>query len=98
MLYSCADNYVMMHDYRVNQSPSVNIDEVITQTNSLSRSQVKRSEIAFHPENGKVLAIGCDDGTVEISSLPHLDILVTVKTFNKLIQVCYKNNTVLRNF
>ena len=40
----------------------------------------------FQPVLQKFLAIGCDDGTVEIFSMPNLKIVFTLKSFQKLIQ------------
>ena len=44
------------------------------------------SELVFQPVFQKYLAIGCDDGTVEIFAMPNLKIICTLKSFQKLIQ------------
>jgi WD40 repeat protein len=45
-----------------------------------------RSSICLHPSNKIIVALGSDDGSVEIFLFPHLVRLTTLKSFHKLIQ------------
>ncbi len=83
-LYSLADNTVQMHSKKLSGKP-VKIEDVINKTNQFNRKLPLRSEIAFKLNGGHV-AIGNDDGTVEVYRLPYLEIVCTLKSFSKLIQ------------
>ena len=84
MLFSIGDSKIFMHDPLESKS-SVNLEKIITATNGISRAEQKYSELSFHPDF-RVLATGSDDGTIEILKLPHLQLLCTVKSQQKLIQ------------
>lgn len=87
MLYSCGDGKVLAHNSReLNRSP-VNVDALVNQ-GSETKVMPKRSEMAFNSAlpQSTLLAIGSDDGTVDIYSLPDLKPVYKVKTSLKLIQ------------
>ena len=42
--------------------------------------------MAFQPETFKFLIMGSDEGTVEVFSMPNLEIVAVLKSYNKLIQ------------
>ena len=70
-LYSLGDGLIMMHG----RGKVLNIEEIIAQTNDWQqRKAPSRSEIAFETQEKKLVALGCDDGTVEIFALPDLKI------------------------
>ena len=86
-LYSLGDGAVFMHC----QGKHKNIEEIIKEVNNLQdRKSPSRSEMIFQPRLGedssKYLAIGSDDGTIEIFSMPDLKLVCTLKSFQKLIQ------------
>ena len=84
-LYSLGDGVVFMHKAQRGVKPT-NIEDIIAKTNNWERKAPSRSELVFQPVLQKFLAIGCDDGTVEIFSMPNLKIVCTLKSFQKLIQ------------
>ena len=75
VLYSLGDGAVFMHH---KGSKSLNIEDLF----SYKRH---RSNIAFHP-SGQFLALGSDDGSVEICRVSDLKIVGTLKSYQKLIQ------------
>lgn len=84
-LYSLGDGLIFMHKGQKGQKPT-NIEDIIAKTNEWQRKSPSRSELVFQPVVQKYLAIGCDDGTVEIFAMPNLKIVCTLKSFQKLIQ------------
>lgn len=92
-LYSCGDNKIIMHipnTEKANGSKSdllwQNVEELITTANGgLERPAPSRSDLAFSPDFG-LLALGSDDGSVEICEVPSLKIKTTLKAAQKLIQ------------
>ena len=71
-LYSLGDGLIFMHKGQKGQKPT-NIEDIIAKTNDWQRKAPSRSELIFQPIVQKYLAIGCDDGTVEIFAMPNLD-------------------------
>lgn len=68
---------------------SLDVEELISAANQLQRAPPGRSDLAFHPDNGRILALGSEDGSVElfdVHSVPNLRLLVTLKASGKLIQ------------
>lgn len=85
MLYSVGDSKLFMHDLSEFRGRSINLEKTIALNNNLSRSDQKYSEVCFHPD-GQILALGADDGTIEILTLPYLKTACTIKSLQKLIQ------------
>ena len=84
-IYSCGDGQVMMHSAR-QEGKTINIENIIAETNNFSRKSPSRSDIVFQPHYFKYLALGSDDGSIEIFATPKLQILCVLKSFHKLIQ------------
>ena len=85
VLYSCGDGLVMMHSTH-KEEKTIDIETIITKTNNYTRKPPSRSDILFQPNQFKYLALGSDDGSIEIFATPKLQILCILKSFNKLIQ------------
>ena len=85
VLYSVGDGQVMMHNSR-QDGKTINIENIICDTNKLSRKPPSRSDIVFQPNEYKYLVLGSDDGSVEIYTTPKLQMICILKSFNKLIQ------------
>ncbi len=47
---------------------------------------LSRSDIAFHPDGGRLIALGGEDGAVEIFDTATLRLAAVLKSFSKLIQ------------
>ena len=86
MLYSCGDGAVMMHSTKQEGSKTVNVDDVINETNGLARKQPNRSDVMFQPEEFKFMVLGSDDGMIEVLNVPRLEIVCVLKSFQKLVQ------------
>ena len=75
----------MMHNSR-HDGKTINIENIICDTNELSRKPPSRSDIVFQPNEYKYLVLGSDDGSVEIYTTPKLQMICILKSYNKLIQ------------
>ena len=84
-LYSCGDGQVMMHSAHKDEK-TIDIETIIAKTNDFSRKPPSRSDVLFQPNEYNYLALGSDDGSIEIFATPQLQILCILKSFNKLIQ------------
>ena len=81
-LYSLGDGKVTIHD---NQN-SINLEELINNSNSWQRKAPSRSSMEFQPVSFKHLILGSDDGSVEVFNTADMKIICTFKSFQKLIQ------------
>ncbi|TRY71553.1 hypothetical protein TCAL_05401 [Tigriopus californicus] len=86
VLYSCGDNMIMIHNTKNPNSPPVDLEKLIQSTNDLTRTPPNRSELIFHGDKGRFLALGSDDGSVEVFSMPEVKLLCVIKVHQKLIQ------------
>ncbi|XP_032885648.1 gem-associated protein 5 isoform X2 [Amblyraja radiata] len=84
-LYSCAgEGIILQHNpWRLN-AEAQDINRLIRETNAIKHKLPGRSELSWKPD-GKVLAIGNDDGSIEVYQAPLLRLLCTVETHHKLI-------------
>lgn len=85
-LYSCGDNLIMIHNSKNPNSPPQDLEKIIQSANDLTRTPPNRSELVFHGYKGRLLALGSDDGSVEVLSMPEAKLLCVVKVHQKLIQ------------
>ncbi len=64
----------------------IDLEDLMAKANGFSRSAPPRSEISFHPDKAKVVALGSGDGSVEVVDTATLRILIRLKTSSKLVQ------------
>lgn len=90
-LYSQGDGMILQHNLSEKERPAENINSIILNTNGKKEYGAfpNRTDIRWKPDFSLV-AIGNDDGTVEIFSSPHLKYLCSVNIFSKIINcICW---------
>ncbi|NXD02418.1 GEMI5 protein, partial [Certhia familiaris] len=84
-LYSCAgEGIVFQHNPWKLNGEANDINKVIRDTNSIKHKMPARTEISWKPD-GKLLALGNEDGSIEIFQAPNLKLLCTIQQHHKLI-------------
>ncbi|EOA96589.1 Gem-associated protein 5, partial [Anas platyrhynchos] len=84
-LYSCAgEGIVFQHNPWKLSGEANDINKVIRDTNSIKHKLPARTEISWKPD-GKLLALGNEDGSIEIFQAPSLKLLCTIQQHHKLI-------------
>uniref|UniRef100_A0A8C3S157 Gem-associated protein 5 n=1 Tax=Chelydra serpentina TaxID=8475 RepID=A0A8C3S157_CHESE len=84
-LYSCAgEGIVLQHNPWKLSGEANDINKVIRDTNSVKYKLPARTEISWKPD-GKLLALGNEDGSIEIFQAPNLKLLCTIQQHHKLI-------------
>uniref|UniRef100_A0A803WC68 Gem nuclear organelle associated protein 5 n=1 Tax=Ficedula albicollis TaxID=59894 RepID=A0A803WC68_FICAL len=84
-LYSCAgEGIVFQHNPWKLNGEANDINKVIRDTNSIKHKLPARTEISWKPD-GKLLALGNEDGSIEIFQAPNLKLLCTIQQHHKLI-------------
>ncbi|XP_061165000.1 gem-associated protein 5-like [Saccostrea echinata] len=84
VLYSVGDGIILSHDPKKFQNEAQDINSVIFKTNGPKPRVPIRSEISWNPDYSLV-AIGNDDGSVEIYKPPLLKLLCVVHIHHKLV-------------
>ncbi|KAM3844618.1 gem-associated protein 5 isoform 2-T2 [Vipera latastei] len=86
-LYSCAgEGVVFQHNPWNLNGEAHDINKLIRETNSIKHKLPAHTEISWKPD-GTLLAIGNEDGSIEILQAPHLKLLCTIQQHHKLINV-----------
>ncbi|XP_071479507.1 gem-associated protein 5-like, partial [Diadema antillarum] len=84
-LYSCGgDGMIYQHDPTKLDQEASNINALIKRTNNLQHLLPQRSEVEWKAD-GRAVAIGNSDGSIEILAPPDLRILCTIHVQNKII-------------
>ncbi|NXC00072.1 GEMI5 protein, partial [Orthonyx spaldingii] len=84
-LYSCAgEGIVFQHNPWKLNGEAIDINKIIRDTNSIKHKLPARTEISWKPD-GKLLALGNEDGSIEIFQAPNLKLLCTIQQHHKLI-------------
>ncbi|XP_041253528.1 gem-associated protein 5 isoform X4 [Onychostruthus taczanowskii] len=84
-LYSCAgEGIVFQHNPWKLNGEANDINKVIRDTNSIKHKLPARTEVSWKPD-GKLLALGNEDGSIEIFQAPNLKLLCTIQQHHKLI-------------
>ncbi|XP_060096241.1 gem-associated protein 5 isoform X2 [Heteronotia binoei] len=84
-LYSCAgEGVVFQHNPWKLNGEAHDINKVIRETNSIKHKLPAHTEISWKPD-GTILAIGNEDGSIEIFQAPELKLLCTIQQHHKLI-------------
>ncbi|XP_053147146.1 gem-associated protein 5 isoform X2 [Hemicordylus capensis] len=84
-LYSCAgEGVVFQHNPWKLNGEAHDINKLIRETNSIKYKLPAHTEISWKPD-GSILAIGNEDGSIEIFQAPDLKLLCTIQQHHKLI-------------
>ncbi|XP_072846121.2 gem-associated protein 5 [Pogona vitticeps] len=84
-LYSCAgEGIVFQHNPWKLSGEAHDINKVIRETNSVKYKLPAHTEISWKPD-GSTLAIGNEDGSIEIFRAPDLKLMCTIQQHHKLI-------------
>ncbi|CAM4671194.1 unnamed protein product [Leuciscus chuanchicus] len=84
-LYSCAgEGVIFQHDPWKLSGEASNIDKLIRDTNSIKHKIPPHTDLSWKPD-GSVLAIGNEDGSIEVFKAPMLKLLCTVQQHHKII-------------
>ncbi|XP_072171181.1 gem-associated protein 5-like, partial [Diadema setosum] len=84
-LYSCGgDGMIYQHDPTKLDQEASNVNALIKRTNNLQHLLPQRSEVEWKAD-GRAVAIGNSDGSIEILAPPDLRILCTIHVQNKII-------------
>ncbi|XP_015272563.1 PREDICTED: gem-associated protein 5 [Gekko japonicus] len=84
-LYSCAgEGVIFQHNPWKLNGEAHDINKVIRETNSIKHKLPAHTEISWKPD-GSILAIGNEDGSIEIFQAPELKLLCTIQQHHKLI-------------
>ncbi|XP_062868196.1 gem-associated protein 5 [Trichomycterus rosablanca] len=84
-LYSCGgEGVIFQHDPWKLSGEASNINKLIRDTNNIKHKLSTHTDFSWKPD-GKVLAIGNEDGSIEVYAAPNLKILCTVQQHHKII-------------
>ncbi|XP_060792483.1 gem-associated protein 5 [Neoarius graeffei] len=84
-LYSCAgEGVIFQHDPWKMSDEANNIDKLIRDSNHIKHKLSPHTDLSWKPD-GKVLAIGNEDGSIEVYEAPNLKLLCTVQQHHKII-------------
>ncbi|KAF7697383.1 gem-associated protein 5 [Silurus meridionalis] len=84
-LYSCAgEGVIFQHDPWKLSDEASNIDKLIRDSNNIRHKISPHTDLSWKPD-GKILAIGNEDGSVEVFEAPSLKLLCTVQQHHKII-------------
>ncbi|XP_026855963.2 gem-associated protein 5 isoform X3 [Electrophorus electricus] len=84
-LYSCAgEGIILQHDPWNLSGEATNIDKLIRDTNNIKHKLSPHTDLSWKPD-GKVLAIGNEDGSIEVYAAPNLKLLCSVQQHHKII-------------
>uniref|UniRef100_A0A9J7Y567 Gem nuclear organelle associated protein 5 n=1 Tax=Cyprinus carpio carpio TaxID=630221 RepID=A0A9J7Y567_CYPCA len=84
-LYSCAgEGVIFQHDPWKLSGEASNIDKLIRDTNNIKHKIPPHTDLSWKPD-GSVLAIGNEDGSIEVLKAPTLKLLCTVQQHHKII-------------
>ncbi|XP_028905492.1 gem-associated protein 5 isoform X1 [Ornithorhynchus anatinus] len=84
-LYSCAgEGIVLQHNPWKLSGEAHDINKIIRDTNSIKYKLPAHTEISWKPD-GKIMALGNEDGSIEIFQAPNLKLLCTIQQHHKLV-------------
>ncbi|XP_075958255.1 gem-associated protein 5 isoform X1 [Anarhichas minor] len=84
-LYSCAgEGIILQHDPSKLSGEASDIDKLIRDTNNIKHKLSPHTDFSWKPD-GKVVAIGNEDGCIEVYEAPSLKLLCSVQQHHKII-------------
>lgn len=83
-LFSCGgDGIILQHDPSNMSKDAINIEQIISSSNP-GHSSGKHSEVSWN-QDGSLLGIGNDNGTINIYLSPHLTHVLEIKSHSKIV-------------
>uniref|UniRef100_A0AAY4EDR0 Anaphase-promoting complex subunit 4 WD40 domain-containing protein n=1 Tax=Denticeps clupeoides TaxID=299321 RepID=A0AAY4EDR0_9TELE len=84
-LYSCAgEGVILQHDPYKLTAEATDIDKVIRDTNNVKHKLSPHTDLRWKPD-GTVVAVGNEDGSIEVFQAPSLKLLCTIQQHHKTI-------------
>uniref|UniRef100_A0A8C4X1H5 Gem (nuclear organelle) associated protein 5 n=1 Tax=Eptatretus burgeri TaxID=7764 RepID=A0A8C4X1H5_EPTBU len=84
-LYSCGgDGVVIMHNPQQLKSDGINLNNLIQDACDLKQKFAVRSEVSWKPD-GKAVALGNEDGSIEVYQVPNLRLVCIIRQHHKLV-------------
>ncbi|XP_061659471.1 gem-associated protein 5 [Syngnathoides biaculeatus] len=84
-LYSCAgDGVILQHDPSKLSGDACDVDKLIRQTNNIKHKLSPHTDLSWKPD-GKVVAIGNEDGSIDVYGAPSLKLLCSIQQHHKVI-------------
>ncbi|KAM4620896.1 gem-associated protein 5 [Polymixia lowei] len=84
-LYSCAgEGVILQHDPCGLSGEASDIDKLIINTNNIKHKLSPHTDLSWKPD-GKVVAIGNEDGSIEVYQAPSLRLLCSIQQHHKII-------------
>ncbi|XP_040929797.1 gem-associated protein 5 isoform X2 [Betta splendens] len=84
-LYSCAgEGVILQHDVLKLSGEASNVDKLIRDTNDIKYKLSPHTDISWKPD-GKVVAIGNEDGGIDVFQAPSLKLLCSIQQHHKII-------------
>lgn len=84
-LYSCAgEGVVLQHDLARLSGEASDIDQLIRDTNCIKHKLSPHTDISWKPD-GRAVAIGNEDGCIDIYQAPSLKLLCSIQQHHKII-------------
>ncbi|KAI8485196.1 Gem-associated protein 5 [Branchiostoma belcheri] len=90
VLYSCGgEGVIYQHTFNRNQQPALNVWDIIRSTNQIKHKLPPATEISWR-EDGQYVAVGYEDGSVEIMASPNLRRICILRTHHRPInKLCW---------
>ncbi|XP_040005893.1 gem-associated protein 5 [Xiphias gladius] len=86
-LYSCAgEGVILQHDPSKLSGEASDIDKLIRDTNNIKHKLSPHTDLSWKPD-GKVVAIGNEDGCIDVYQAPSLKLLCSIQQHHKIINV-----------
>lgn len=84
-LYSCAgEGIILQHDPSKLSGEASDIDKLIRDTNNIQHKLSPHTDLSWKPD-GKVVAIGNEDGCIDVYQAPSLRLLCSIQQHHKII-------------
>ncbi|MEQ2174238.1 Gem-associated protein 5 [Goodea atripinnis] len=84
-LYSCAgEGVILQHDASRLNGEASDIDKLIRDTNNIQHKFSPHTDLSWKPD-GKVVAIGNEDGSIDVYQAPSLTLLCSIQQHHKII-------------
>ncbi|KAI9527302.1 hypothetical protein NQZ68_032173 [Dissostichus eleginoides] len=84
-LYSCAgEGTILQHDPSKLSGEAADIDKLIRDTNNIKHKLSPHTDFSWKPD-GKVVAIGNEDGCIDVYEAPSLKLLCSIQQHHKII-------------
>uniref|UniRef100_A0AAQ5Y5M6 Anaphase-promoting complex subunit 4 WD40 domain-containing protein n=1 Tax=Amphiprion ocellaris TaxID=80972 RepID=A0AAQ5Y5M6_AMPOC len=84
-LYSCAgEGVILQHDPSKLSGDASDIDRLIRDTNNIKHKLSPHTDLSWKPD-GKVVAVGNEDGCIDVYQAPSLKLLCSIQQHHKII-------------